>query len=286
MKKLSIPLLLCVLFSISFFSCTSKTVKTEEKDLSKKYYIDKDTTKGSLTLDFQIEIPVAYCDSNILKSVHDTIITYLFGEDYLSVQKDHLLSTVAKDFYDSFIDDNRSVINIKDTIAGYNLKYENIVSGFSLLSDKKIYVYGIERYIYMGGAHGNETRNFINFDLSTGKTIKEKDIFKNGFEKPLTELIKQQILAECKAAPKEKNSEAIETLDDTDYWIDAIKPNGNFYITDESINYVYNPYEIAPYSMGQTEVIIPFNKLFDLLKPETAIVHLLDKYRQAQQNWS
>ena len=69
----------------------------------------------------------------------------------------------------------------------------------------------------------------------------------------------------------------IITLEDTDFWVYAIKPNGNFYITDESINYVFNPYEIAPYSLGQTEVIIPFYKLKGILKPNNIISHLIDK---------
>jgi len=59
--------------------------------------------------------------------------------------------------------------------------------------------------------------------------------------------------------------------------VDAIKPNENFYITDESINYVFNPYEIAPYYMGQTEVVIPFYRLKDILKPNSIISYLTDK---------
>ena len=66
-----------------------------------------------------------------------------------------------------------------------------------------------------------------------------------------------------------------------DYWTDSIKPNGNFYITDESINYVFNPYEIAPYYMGQTEVTIPFSRIKDLLKPNSIIGYLVEK--QAKQ---
>jgi hypothetical protein len=70
-------------------------------------------------------------------------------------------------------------------------------------------------------------------------------------------------------------------LEDTDYWTDSIKPNGNFYITDESINYVFNPYEIAPYYMGQTEVSLPFSMIKGLLKPNSIIAYLVEK--QAKQ---
>lgn len=61
------------------------------------------------------------------------------------------------------------------------------------------------------------------------------------------------------------------------FGLDAIKPNGNFYITDESINYVFNPYEIAPYYMGQTEVTIPFARIRNILKPNSIVQYLVDK---------
>jgi hypothetical protein len=76
---------------------------------------------------------------------------------------------------------------------------------------------------------------------------------------------------------EDKSNEPILSLNDTDFWVEAIKPNGNFYITDESINYVYNPYEIAPYYMGQTEVVLPFYRLIDILKPNNVISYLIEK---------
>ena len=71
------------LITFGFFSCTSKTVKIEEKSLVKRYYLDKDTTKGVLSLDFDIEIPTAYADTNVLKAIHDTVIINIFGRKYL-----------------------------------------------------------------------------------------------------------------------------------------------------------------------------------------------------------
>jgi hypothetical protein len=76
---------------------------------------------------------------------------------------------------------------------------------------------------------------------------------------------------------EDPNVETIISLDDTDYWVDAIKPNSNFYITDESINYVFNPYEIAPYYMGITEVVIPFDRLKDMLNKPSVIDYLIYK---------
>jgi len=129
----------------------------------------------------------------------------------------------------------------------------------------------------MGGAHGLETRNYYNFDLKTGKIISEKDLFKSNYVPELSELIKKRIVEESKEQKDTRDTEPIMSLEDTDFWADSIKPNGNFYITDEGINYVFNPYEIAPYYMGQTEVSIPFDRLTNILKSNSIIAYLVEK---------
>lgn len=277
MKKQIILLLVSVLATTLFFSCTQKTIKTEEKDYVKKYFLSKDTTKGALSIDVEVEIPVAFADKEVLKSIRTILITNLFGEEYISHATDSLVFLFTKDLCADYKENNEPLLTALDSANRYSFNNEHVVSGFSLLSDKKIYVYGIERYVYMGGAHGLETRNYYNFDLKTGKSITEKDLFKTNYETELSELIKKRIIEESKESNETKDLEPILSLEDTDFWSDSIKPNGNFYITDESINYVFNPYEIAPYYMGQTEVTIPFNRLKSLLKPNSIIAYLVEK---------
>ena len=277
MKNLTSKLLLSTLIVLLFISCTQKTIKTEEKDLIKKFYLSNDTTKGALSVDVEVEIPIAFANKDVLKSIRTTIITNLFGDEYTSHANDSLVLLFTKDLYAEYKENNEPLLSEKDSANRYSFDNEHVVSGFSLLSDKKIYVYGIERYVYMGGAHGLETRNYYNFDLKTGKTITEADLFKPEYKAELSELLKKRIVEESKELKDAKETEPILSLEDTDFWADAIKPNGNFYITDEGINYVFNPYEIAPYYIGQTEVTIPFNRLKNILKPNSIIAYLVKK---------
>jgi len=277
MKNRTSTLLMSVLIPLLFFSCTHKTIKTEERDFIKKYYLSKDTTKGALSVDIEVEIPVAFADKEVLKSIRTTIITNLFGEEYFTHANDSIVLLFTKDLVSDYVENNEPLLTKIDSTNRYTFDNEHVVSGFSLLSDKKIYVYGIERYVYMGGAHGLETRNYYNFDLKTGKTITESDLFKPNYKAELSELIKKRIVEESKEVKEAKDTEPILSLEDTDFWADSIKPNGNFYITDESINYVFNPYEIAPYYIGQTEVTIPFNRLKNILKPNSIIAYLVEK---------
>ena len=277
MKKNFISLIFSTLILFLFFSCTSKTIKTEEKDFVKRYYLAKDTTKGSLSIDIEVEIPTEFADSNVLKSIRSTIISNLFGGEYIALKNDSLAPFFAKELLADYKRNNEGLINELDSTSRYSFNNEHTVSGFSLLSDKIIYAYGIERYVYMGGAHGLETRNYYNFNLKTGKVITEKDLYKPNFQTALAQLIKARIVEESKEFKDQKNADPITNLDETDFWTDSIKPNGNFYITDEGINYVFNPYEIAPYYMGQTEVTLPFERLKNLLKPNSIIGYLVEK---------
>lgn len=277
MKRQTIHLFLSILATTLFFSCTRNTIKTEEKDSVKKYYLSKDTAKGALNMDIEVEIPVSFTNKDVLKSIRSTIITNLFGDEYVSHANDSLVLLFSQDMATEYKENNAPLLNVLDKTNRYSFNNEHVVSGFSLLSDKKIYVYGIERYVYMGGAHGLETRNYYNFDLKTGKTLSEKDLFKPNYEPELADLLKKRIVEQSNEMKETKETEPILSLEDTDFWTDSIKPNGNFYITDESINYVFNPYEIAPYYMGQTEVTIPFNRLRNILKPASLIAYLVEK---------
>jgi hypothetical protein len=279
MTKQTTLLLFSTLTAFLFLSCTQKTIKTEEKDFTKKYYLTSDTAKGALSMDIHVEIPVDFADKNVLNSIRATIITNLFGEKFVSHSNDSLILLFTNGLNEDYKANNLSLLNELDSASVYSFNNEHNLEGFSLLNDKNIYSYGIDRYVYMGGAHGLSNRTYFNFDLKTGQKITEKDLFIDKYELALSELIKTRIVEESKE-DKGSDADPITNLEDTDFWTDSIKPNGNFYITDESINYVFNPYEIAPYYMGQTEVSLPFSRIIGLLKPNNLINYLVEKQQK------
>ncbi|MEI8086143.1 MAG: DUF3298 domain-containing protein [Paludibacter sp.] len=276
MHKQSTLLTISILSLLMFFSCTQKGVKTEEKDLTKRYFLSSDTTKGALNIDIHVEIPIASAEKNILDSIRATVIKNLFGKKFSSHSNDSILQLFVTEIEKDYKANNEPLLNELDTASSYSFNNDHTIEGFSLMNDKKIYVYGIDRYVYMGGAHGLSNRTYFNFDLKTGKVITEKDLFSDNSLKAISELIKVRIVEESKET-SEAGTPPIRDLDDTDFWTDSIKPNGNFYISDESINYVFNPYEIAPYYIGQTEVSLPFERISKFLKPNNPIAYLVEK---------
>ena len=272
MKKEFIHIFIVVVAAMCLYSCSpDNNIETKTYQFNQKYYLTQDTTKGILTVDIRVELPEKYLDKTILMSVRNDIVEKSFGKDYIQYSNNKILSRYASDMAEEYKDNNLPFFKSEDPDEiGFAYNNDYILEIFSLLNNEHFFSYGLDLYVYMGGAHGVNNRLYYNYDLRNGRLISEEDLFWGDYKPFLTELIKQQIV--------DYNAEinSIEDLNNI-YWTEYIKPNGNFYITDDAINYVFNQYEIAPYAYGHTEVSIPFAKIKDILKENTPIECLLQK---------
>jgi hypothetical protein len=113
-------------------------------------------------------------------------------------------------------------------------------------------------YSFTGGAHGNGYESHYLIDKKTGKTLGIGDFFMN--EKKLNALVDSYFR---KSIGISQN----ENLQDAGWFIEGrLEPNNNFYFTDKKVVFVYNSYEIGPYSAGAPNVEIPISKVSDILK--------------------
>lgn len=117
------------------------------------------------------------------------------------------------------------------------------------------------QYSYLGGAHGSTYVKYDNIDTQTGNIIKEQELFKHDYKNILAGLIQEKV--KYRNSSKNKD-EYIALLIE----INEIEPNGNFYLNKDSIVYVYNQYEIAPYVQGIVEIAIPYNEIKPIINPQ------------------
>src|SRR5690606_12490211 len=125
----------------------------------------------------------------------------------------------------------------------------------------------IESYIYTGGAHGGSFLSYINWDNQARKQISIYEVLKPGSEDSLR-VIAEKIF---------RRNEGISSTDPLkQYFFEDNKfvLNNNYLFSPEGIKFLYNEYEIKPYSSGRTELLIPYEAIRHLLKPESAISHL------------
>ena len=275
-KLLSFSLLsICI---ITTFSSCHKKQEMEMRDLSyaNRFYLNQaDTALGALAVNINMEMPDKYADNEVLTNIQKQIIAKVFGEQYNSVPVDSVIPKYVDKLHKNYLRDYDEAFQASVKKAGGpSMSNEISIDGVSLYLDEKILSYSYESYAYLGGAHGNSNRMLYNYDLSNAHTIKEQDLFIADYKVLLTQLIKDQIL--------EQSAElgSVADLNDLNFWEDEIKPNDNFYISDEGLVYIFNPYEIAPYSMGQTEVMLPYDKLRPLLKKGNILEYLYNTTAQ------
>ncbi len=267
----SILLVIALIAYFLFKPKSTNLVQTEQRIIAENVYISTDTTKGALRINFDIEMPVYYSNDSILSVIKNTIYESMFGEKYLNLSQDSIVRSFVSLLKEEYRTNNVDLVEMIGDDNNYSFDNEHQIEGFSLINDGNIYSYGISRYVYMGGAHGLNSLNYFNFDLKTGKLITESDLFISDFEENLSLIIRDKIVEDS------YNNEEIPdivNLDNTDFYIDKIIPNGNFYFDDEGICFVYNIYEIGPFYLGTTEVCLPIQRIKHLMKPNNSIYYL------------
>jgi hypothetical protein len=112
----------------------------------------------------------------------------------------------------------------------------------------------VTEFAYTGGAHPNTHRRLVSFDVATGALLGVEDLTTD--VTGLTSLVEQQLRAD-------RGIDADADLGAAGFWL----PEGGFTLP-ESIGVVpegllvhWDAYEIAPYSMGPIDVIVPSGEL-------------------------
>lgn len=112
-----------------------------------------------------------------------------------------------------------------------------------------------DSYTFMGGAHGATFRNSDTWDFSTGSRMALKDFYPHGasFTEYLFINIEQQIAERLKTTPGSYFDNYAQLLRDN------FHPE-NYFLKPEGIVIYYQQYDIAPYSTGLPEFLIPFSR--------------------------
>ncbi|MBT8380632.1 MAG: DUF3298 and DUF4163 domain-containing protein [Ignavibacteria bacterium] len=258
-----------VLYSIS--ACGSVQQADEDKVIVHlKNYDDStgncDSTYSNNCAQIQIEFPqIEYSQNHLVeKKINNSIKNYVlqpvFGENQPATAE-KLIENFLKE-YETFKDD------FPEAFQHWSLERIGEVRYNSS------YVFSVEfsEYSYLGGAHPNTYVTFTNFDIKSGEKIRMDDLFKQNFNNELNRI------AELKFR-KLKELNETEDLGQAGFWFDDNRfyLNDNFIITNSSLIFYYNNYEITAYAFGPTELEIPYSRIKHLVKPDGLLAPLIDE---------
>lgn len=122
---------------------------------------------------------------------------------------------------------------------------------------------------FMGGAHPNTLFSYLNFNPQTGKVITLDSLIKTESKPQLLSIAEKIFRKNEKLSPTASLSDG--------YFFDGGKfaLAQTFMLSKDGLRFLYNPYEIKPYSSGTTELIIPYSQLKDLLKPASVLTNFI-----------
>jgi hypothetical protein len=114
--------------------------------------------------------------------------------------------------------------------------------------------------LYTGGAHSMQFVRWYVIDREKAEYIRLDSLFPEEGA-PALEILLEDALREKAGA------EAGEKLSDAGYFEDSVAIPDNFFLDPQGLGFHWDPYEIAPYSFGPVEVVLPYGKIRSLLSP-------------------
>ena len=204
-------------------------------------------------LDISLEYPVIKGDKEMsATAIRQAIFEAAFGESYDTLNVDEAATRYAADLAAEFKElsaamwrgwrkagiDTPEVTEWSDSIEGYfagqNGPYRSYI---------------VNIVDFTGGAHNNSSTQAFVFDTRDGSCLTLDDLFVPDFDEPLTDIINRHV-------PESLSEEDFDSLFET-----TVRPTGNYILTSDSITFIYNPYEIGPYSLGTPSISVPLKEL-------------------------
>lgn len=150
-----------------------------------------------------------------------------------------------------------------DAIKEYGVRpnqYYSLFINYDKYSYKNFLSYVFYISSYTGGAHPNNTIWTISYDIDTNEIIDINDLIKKD------PTILDTLSSYSKSALK-KDKRFNDTSSDIKEMIDeGTKPNvdnfKNFAFSNDGLIIFFEQYQVAPYSFGNFEVVIPYSKLY------------------------
>lgn len=270
---------LLVSISLICFGCINNSNKSIESKITEESNFPSDKLEFASFADTTV-YHIANIDSmpcmNITFNITYPLATGVAGNDQLLL-KDFMANCVGKEYANKTSIEEAVTMFTNDEIKKYKsevcgstpeskvvaeawMTHEYFAQNKILYNAHGILSYSNYVYTFTGGAHGINTTSCYVYDFYENQEIGINSIFKEEFLPNVLSLIKEEL-----ALNKDADS----------FDMNYVNVTENFFVDEEGIHWIYNPYEIAPYAIGAIEVTLPYSKIENYLTENTPIKSIL-----------
>lgn len=153
------------------------------------------------------------------------------------------------------------------------MNYEENVIGDVLYNADGIISYQVVADSYTGGAHGNKTVDNGVFDLNTLKQLSIANVFKDASLPDLHASLLNRLMIQNGCSTIDELAEKGQFTAPND-----IVATDNFYVNEDGITWTYDPYEIAPYSVGVVQITLSWEDVLPFLMDDSSLKALANNF--------
>jgi len=232
-------------------------VSAEIKHLTRKIPPPKTDNKDVIAAEIDIRYPVLFSTAKDGSLVPETI-NKAIQERLLAIVGETPAPSVEK-MVDQFAADyGTSVIETPEMPGAWSIKFDTEIRH----ADEELLSIWTLDSVFTGGAHPNSNIIYMVFSMKTGKPIELSSLIAKDKTAELTAIAETHFRRVRELKPGETYEQAGFQFERNTFAL-----NTNFLVSKDGLAFCFNQYEIAPYAMGITEMVIPWSDLKNVIDP-------------------
>lgn len=248
MRNAVFPLLAALLAGVSPLFAQNTPVPVK---VNMEHYVSKKCVRTNCCVEMMLEWPVfSGGNAKAVGAINDSLRTFV----YLSAQTEPVgplrpaLDSAAAGAYAML---KEQLGDMGEFEIGYSYELKSKV----LLNNNRYASVQMDHYSFTGGAHGSYFTLLQTFDLNTGRAVALHDVIRDTVA--LRPLLEKEFLRQ-KTQPGEPAPKLSEILFED---FKVLPMPVNFAVTRKGVRFIYNPYDVAAYVFGQTDITLTWAQL-------------------------
>ena len=122
-------------------------------------------------------------------------------------------------------------------------------------------------FVDAGGAHPNQWSRWMNFDFNTGRFLAKEEVFRTEAQNEVERILLDKLLLRQAALYPDESLKTLEDLHQKGFLqLTNMYIPDNFLLSKDKVLFLFNRYDIAPYSAGEIVLEVPYEEIGPYLK--------------------
>lgn len=223
--------------------------------------------------DFSIDFTYLNEEDSVALRMNRTIQREFLGYDYDSLTPEEAVDSFKNTYLRDYrmemapiFEKERANASSEDEIPAWFSQTYNLVT-FAEEGRSGIINATANYFVDMGGPHPNQWARWINFDFMTGRMLAKDEVFHLEAGADIETILLNKLISMQAEAHPDMQVNSLEDLQNMGFLqhTNMFIPD-NFLVSKRAMLFLFNRYDIAPYSEGEIVIEVPYEEIGHYLK--------------------